>query len=531
MMFGLNMLASSSAHENEDGAVATPRAVHWLSSTPRMGTMAKNLGEASKEATSTSNLAYNTHSWCTTFRLLNFFVESSFVLGPWIVFSALSIGLAAVNHYAPHIAAELYIDTSPLGLGGVMGLLLAFRLNASYTRWSLARTYWGQVINGSRSLLTQMIASAASHQTLHKMSSEARHTAHALHEQVGGWLIAFAVALCCHLRQETLPRPPKGAFRRVAPNEGYSFKATLHDEASFNQREKSGRMLSGPLSRPRAGKGRFDALFTLLSRSQYAQLKESTHSPLYALTRLRHAVETALITPVSVPCTTAEDGGSTNARCKQYLIYPHPHMMSHSLFGVTEDILGALTGCERILRTPLPPGYVGVLRILMILFLTVLPFSLVESLRWGVVPIHMVLSYVILEVEETAVQIEQPFGFEYNDLPIDVYCLTVQADVLRLLDESRAQANRPRSEGDRSSSADDLGASTIPRWTQQEEMDVDDPEPEPEQRTCQGSVLSSIAVSSATALATAVPTTAAEQEQEQGSSAKAVLDSEPSARL
>ena len=25
-----------------------------------------------------------------------------------------------------HIAAELYIDTSPLGLGGVMGLLLAF---------------------------------------------------------------------------------------------------------------------------------------------------------------------------------------------------------------------------------------------------------------------------------------------------------------------------------------------------------------------------------------------------------------------
>ena len=182
-------------------------------------------------------------------------------------------------------------------------------------------------------------------------------------------------------------------------------------------------MLSGPLSRPRAGKGRFDARFTLLSRSQYAQLKESTHSPLYALTRLRHAVETALITPVSVPCTTAEDGGSTNARCKQYLIYPHPHMMSHSLFGVTEDILGALTGCERILRTPLPPGYVGVLRILMILFLTVLPFSLVESLRWGVVPIHMVLSYVILEVEETAVQIEQPFGFEYNDLPIDVYCL------------------------------------------------------------------------------------------------------------
>ena len=33
---------------------------------------------------------------------------------------------------------------------------------------------------------------------------------------------------------------------------------------------------------------------------------------------------------------------------------------------------------------------------------------------------------MLLEVEETAIQIEQPFGFEYNDLPLDSYCLTVQ---------------------------------------------------------------------------------------------------------
>ena len=39
------------------------------------------------------------------------------------------------------------------------------------------------------------------------------------------------------------------------------------------------------------------------------------------------------------------------------------HFVSDSLVQVTEEMLGALTGCERILRTPLPPGYVGVLRL------------------------------------------------------------------------------------------------------------------------------------------------------------------------
>ena len=39
-------------------------------------------------------------------------------------------------------------------------------------------------------------------------------------------------------------------------------------------------------------------------------------------------------------------------------------------------------------------------------------------------------------------QIEQPFGFDYNDLPLDAFCLTVQADVLRLLDQTSRVARR-----------------------------------------------------------------------------------------
>jgi hypothetical protein len=72
----------------------------------------------------------------------------------------------------------------------------------------------------------------------------------------------------------------------------------------------------------------------------------------------------------------------------------------------------------------------------MLLFLAMLPFTLVELLAWPAAPIASISAYLLLKVEETAVQIEQPFGLEYNDLPLEAYTLTVEADVLRLLDES-----------------------------------------------------------------------------------------------
>ena len=34
-------------------------------------------------------------------------------------------------------------------------------------------------------------------------------------------------------------------------------------------------------------------------------------------------------------------------------------------------------------------------------------------------------------------QIENPFGLDANDLPLKSFCLTVQADALRLVDEAR----------------------------------------------------------------------------------------------
>ena len=56
---------------------------------------------------------------------------------------------------------------------------------------------------------------------------------------------------------------------------------------------------------------------------------------------------------------------------------------------------GALTGCERILRTPCPPGYVGVLRVSLLFFLLLLPFVLLEIAYW-LIPVVFCTAFVLL---------------------------------------------------------------------------------------------------------------------------------------
>ena len=384
---------------------------------PQVSEEARRMAEIQSHAVKKAKLTYDPRSWLRAFRMLDVRRQSSFLFVPWLLYTLLATACTLLGHFYPiFLDATFSSEISALSLGGAMSMLLAFRLQAAYGRWSDARTLWGQVINGARSLLTQIIANTAAHKhdIVNAEDSPSSSQVHSLHQQVGGWTIAFAVALKYHLRGETLPTAPGG------------------------------------------GNGRDDGLYKLLTPSQLAHLSHSTHPPLYAMTRLRYAVEVALSPPILPP----------SRRAQQHQAELRSHAMAQQLFSVTESMLQALAGCERILRTPLPPGYVGVLRVLMLFFLTLLPFSLLGCMQYCLPPVCSLMSYLVLEVEEVAVQIEQPFGFEYNDLPIDAYCLTVQADVLRLLDESR---HVMRTQGRASTR---LGSQTMEhsRWTSGEEI-------------------------------------------------------------
>ena len=94
------------------------------------------------------------------------------------------------------------------------------------------------------------------------------------------------------------------------------------------------------------------------------------------------------------------------------------------------DILG---GCERILKTPVPLVYTITLRILFIVYFLVLPLGLVGSLEGGTVPVVTFISFLILSINEIGSEIEEPFGRDPNDLPLDFICNTIVNNIKELL--------------------------------------------------------------------------------------------------
>ena len=95
------------------------------------------------------------------------------------------------------------------------------------------------------------------------------------------------------------------------------------------------------------------------------------------------------------------------------------------------DYIGA---CERIHRTPIPFAYMVHLRRALILYCFTLPFALVEPFHWWTVAGTFLVAFVFFGIEEIGVEIEDPFGFDSNDLPLERFCQAIEANLLAVMD-------------------------------------------------------------------------------------------------
>ncbi|WP_414528581.1 bestrophin family protein [Nodularia chucula] len=87
-----------------------------------------------------------------------------------------------------------------------------------------------------------------------------------------------------------------------------------------------------------------------------------------------------------------------------------------------DKMVEGFIGCERILTTPVPLAYTIYLKRVLLIYCLILPLQLVYDLNWWTGPIVTIISFILLGVEEIANQIENPFGIEPNDLPVDEIC-------------------------------------------------------------------------------------------------------------
>jgi putative membrane protein len=94
------------------------------------------------------------------------------------------------------------------------------------------------------------------------------------------------------------------------------------------------------------------------------------------------------------------------------------------------DICG---GCERIKRTPIPFSYSAFIKKFVFVYVLTLPIGWVFSLGYFVVPIVPFILYVLASLELIAEEIEDPFGFDANDLPVDTICDNIEKHVGEIL--------------------------------------------------------------------------------------------------
>jgi ion channel-forming bestrophin family protein len=93
------------------------------------------------------------------------------------------------------------------------------------------------------------------------------------------------------------------------------------------------------------------------------------------------------------------------------------------------NLVEGMTSCERILRTPMPMAYAIYLRRLILIYCVGIPFYLVNQLEWRTCLCVAVVSFVLTGVEQIGNEIENPFGRDPNDLPVDEICNTILANI------------------------------------------------------------------------------------------------------
>lgn len=95
------------------------------------------------------------------------------------------------------------------------------------------------------------------------------------------------------------------------------------------------------------------------------------------------------------------------------------------------DICGA---CERIKNTPIPFSYSLFIKKFIFFFVMTLPFGWVFSLGYYIIPVVVFILYAFASLELIAEEIENPFGTDANDLPIDSICKNIKKHVKEILD-------------------------------------------------------------------------------------------------
>lgn len=99
------------------------------------------------------------------------------------------------------------------------------------------------------------------------------------------------------------------------------------------------------------------------------------------------------------------------------------------------EMLGAAASCERIRHTPMPFSYALLLHRTAYMYCFLLPFGLVDITGFMTPFVVAIVAYTFFGLDALGDELEEPFGIESNDLPLDTICRGIEISLLEALND------------------------------------------------------------------------------------------------
>ncbi|KAG6013438.1 hypothetical protein E4U43_007288 [Claviceps pusilla] len=278
-------------------------------------------------------------------------------------------------------------------LGFVVGLSLSFRNSTAYERYSEGRRYWSQLASVTQSLARLVWVHADERPECPTEDLLAKIT-------FCNMLVSLSVALKHRLRYE-----PFTHYQDLQPCIGHipviAHDAVIKEPATPTWWQDAGLFLGLPMveENPRV-------------------LMKNPAKPLGNVPLEIHSACSNFIK------TIIENGTFKT---------PGYHSMALALLSQINDILN---GVDRVLNTPLPLAYSIAIAQITWVYILVLPFQLVDRLKWVTIPATIFAAYIILGLAFIGREIENPFGKDVNDLPLDSFCMQIRQDIDVIMSQS-----------------------------------------------------------------------------------------------
>ncbi|KAG8631413.1 hypothetical protein KVT40_000553 [Elsinoe batatas] len=328
----------------------------------------------------------NKHSkWPTWLRLHGSVMPAMLI--PLTFMGAWATAIRLISAYVYSLAVNTVLLTV---LGFVVGLALSFRSTTAYERYNEGRKYWSQLTLAAHNLGRVIY--------IHGIEREGDLGRQDLLAKVTAlnYIVAFSVALKHKLRFEpyTMYDDISGLVDHI---DTFAKEATETDKPTV----------------PRISK--------LKSTGEYLGISFAKSNPQKLLKKASAPVGNLPLEILNYLASYVDDmieNGQLKVPMQQTLAYNNMAAMN--------DVL---TGCDRISHTPLPLAYSIAIAQITWIYVIMLPFQLEAALKWVAIPATIIASYIILSFVHIGSEIEDPFGYGVNDLPLDSYCHEIAADM------------------------------------------------------------------------------------------------------